>query len=85
MRLVNVRLLMFAVFRDIVGSEEQLLNLPERATALDVWNELKSRHVGLAKYSVPPMTAINLEYVPIESALHDGDELAFIPPVSGGV
>ncbi|HVT43881.1 MAG TPA: MoaD/ThiS family protein [Thermoanaerobaculia bacterium] len=82
--MIRVRLLLFAVLRDIVGSEERLLSLPDGATALDVWNELRRDHGALGAYERPPLTAVNQEYAAPESRLHDGDELAFIPPVSGG-
>ena len=38
----------------------------------------------LASYDEPPLTAINESYASPDAELHDGDELAFIPPVAGG-
>lgn len=81
---MKVRLLLFAVFRDIVGTDRRELELPEGTSALEVWSELRAHHRELAELERPPMTAINMNYSDPSTALRDGDELAFIPPVSGG-
>lgn len=84
MRAMKVRLLFFAVLRDIAGTDERELTLREGTTARDVWNTLRAEFVKLAGYVDPPMTAINEEYAEPEQLLREGDELAFIPPVAGG-
>jgi molybdopterin converting factor subunit 1 len=81
---MNVRLLLFAVLRDIVGTDEQTLELPPGTRPTDVWQQLRARHPQLAAYAEPPMSAINESYATPDTLLKDGDELAFIPPVSGG-
>lgn len=81
---MNVRLLLFAVLRDIVGTDEQMLTLTPGTRPVDVWEQLRSRHPRLAGFAQPPMTAVNQGYVAPDTPLNDGDELAFIPPVSGG-
>lgn len=82
--MVNVQLLLFAVLRDIVGSEEQTLRLPVGTRAGEVWQQLRARYVELKDYEAPPLTAVNETYATAETVLQDGDRLAFIPPVSGG-
>jgi molybdopterin converting factor subunit 1 len=81
---VKVRLLFFAVLRDITGSDERELVLEEGTRARDVWESLRAAHAKLADYVQPPMIAINETYAAPDAVLHDGDELAFIPPVAGG-
>jgi molybdopterin converting factor subunit 1 len=82
---VVVRLLFFAVLRDIVGHSELSLELPEGTRPVEVWNQLMAKHPQLSGYHAPPLTAVNQSYVDAENAvLHSGDELAFIPPVAGG-
>jgi molybdopterin converting factor subunit 1 len=81
---MKVRLLFFAVLRDIAGTGETELDLPDGTTARAVWESLRARHAQLADYATPPMTAINEEYASADAVLRDGDELAFIPPVAGG-
>ena len=84
MRLVHVRLLFFAVLREIAGTDARDLALPAGETARKVWESLRSTYPRLADYTTPPMVAINESYADPDTPLHDGDELAFIPPVAGG-
>ena len=81
---MTVRLLFFAVLRDIAGTGERELALSEGTTARDVWQSLRGQHAELSDYTQPPMIAINETYATPETVLRDGDELAFIPPVAGG-
>ena len=81
---MRIRLLYFAVLRDITGSSAADLDLPEGTRPLDVWLKLRADYAKLTDYVQPPMIAINESYAAADSVLHDGDELAFIPPVAGG-
>ena len=81
---MRVRLLYFAVLRDITGKSEELVELPEGTRPSEIWNRLRGEHDQLARYERPPMTAINETYVSPDQPLRDGDEVAFIPPVAGG-
>jgi molybdopterin synthase catalytic subunit len=76
--LIRVRL--FAALRELAGSAGREVELPAGARAADVWAalpELGGEPPGL-------LYALNKEYVPREHELAEGDELALIPPVSGG-
>jgi MoaE-MoaD fusion protein len=80
---MNVRVVLFAKPRELVGQPNVDLALPTGATAADAWNQLSNR------YDLGPLPrsfrcAVNSEYAGWEDALKDGDELAVIPPVSGG-
>ena len=81
---MQVRLLFFAVLRDIAGTDERELTVADGTTARDVWQSLRGEYAKLTDYSQPPMIAINESYAAPETILRDGDELAFIPPVAGG-
>jgi molybdopterin converting factor subunit 1 len=81
---MKVRFLYFAVLRDITGKSQDELELPEGTRAADVWNRLRQQHQQLAGYERPPLTAVNETYVAASELLHEGDEVAFIPPVAGG-
>ena len=81
---MRVRLLFFAVLREIAGTGERDVSLDEGATARDVWESLRRSYARLADYTQPPMVAINESYADPDAVLRDGDELAFIPPVAGG-
>ena len=81
---MKVRLLLFAVLRDITGKSEAELSLAEGTRAHDVWQSMRLEYPTLAGYLQPPMIAINEEYATPDTPLREGDELAFIPPVAGG-
>jgi len=81
---MKVRLLFFAVLRDIAGTDARELALAEGTTAQDVWQSLRRQYAKLSDYTQPPMIAINETYATPETVLRHGDELAFIPPVAGG-
>lgn len=81
---MKVKLLLFAVLADIVGDSTREVEVAEGTRAIDVWGDLRGRHPELGPYERPPFTAVNEQYVDADTLLHDGDEVAFIPPVSGG-
>ena len=81
---MRVRLLNFAVLRDIVGKGEVELSLRDGARAGDVWQTLRRDYPVLAGYEQPPLVAVNETYATPDTVLREGDELAFIPPVAGG-
>lgn len=81
---MKVKLLLFAVLSDIVGESTREIEVAGGTRAIDVWGQLRAQHPQLAPYERPPFTAVNEEYVDADTVLSDGDEVAFIPPVSGG-
>lgn len=74
----------FALHRDIVGAPELELELPEGATLGDLWARLGERYPELRAATRSIMYARNQSYADPGTRLEDGDEAAFIPPVSGG-
>jgi len=81
---VTIRTLFFSVLRDAVGASEQSVTLPDGATGYDLFDALVVEHVGLGRYRSVVRLAVNRRYVSFETELADGDEVVFIPPVSGG-
>jgi MoaE-MoaD fusion protein len=81
---VNVRVRYFAGHRDITGHAEEELALEGGAVVADVWSLLVARYPRLVGYTGRLLFAVNQEFATPETALADGDEVAFIPPVSGG-
>ena len=79
---VTVRL--FARLREIAGASELSRQLPDEATAADAWNALAVEFPGLADHARTVSCAVNETYSRLTTRLHDGDEVAFLPPVSGG-
>ena len=81
---MTVRVLLFAVLRDAAGTGELTLELSAGATATSAAESLLARFASLKAYLPRVAFAVNQQYVPPHTELHDGDELALIPPVSGG-
>jgi molybdopterin synthase catalytic subunit len=81
---VRVRVRLFAIQRELAGTRETDLELPDGATVEDAWAALVARHPALAPGRSFVRFARNADYAEPASGLADGDELAVIPPVSGG-
>ena len=79
---VTVRL--FARLRDIAGAAELARDLPAGATIRDLWRQLAGEFPELASYERSISTAVNTDYTRMDHVIGDGDEIAFLPPVSGG-
>ena len=75
---------LFAILREKAGTSEMTVDLPEYSTVADLLAALESRFPDLSASAPHTMIAVNTEYVENTYPLHDGDEVALIPPVSGG-
>ncbi len=80
---MKIRALFFASYREKAGAGRLLLELDDGATVRDLVNAARERFPGLPE-SERIVVAVNNEYQDHDFALTDGDEAAFIPPVSGG-
>jgi len=76
---VEITVRLFAILRERAGTRELTLELPDGARVADALTELGELAAGL-----PLVMAVNREYAPNDHVLDPGDELALIPPVSGG-
>jgi len=81
---VRVRVRLFAIQRELAGSREVPLQLADGATVADAWTGLVARFPALAPGRASVRFARNGAYADEATALADGDEVAMIPPVSGG-
>ena len=79
---VTVRL--FARLRDITGAAEIPREVSTGATIGTVWRDLAREFPGLSAYERSMSSALNADYARMDAEVHDGDEIAFLPPVSGG-
>lgn len=79
---VTVRL--FARLKDIVGTGELSREASSDATAATVWRTLVNEFAELGDYETSISVAVNEEYAHMDAPVADGDEVAFLPPVSGG-
>jgi molybdopterin converting factor subunit 1 len=79
---VTVRL--FARLRDLAGSGELVRDLAGPATVNTVWQGLVDEMPALRDYERTMSVAVNADYSKMSAPVNDGDEVAFLPPVSGG-
>lgn len=79
---VTVRL--FARLRDITGAAEIAREVMPGATIGTIWRELVSDFPDLGSYERSISSALNADYARMDQSVHEGDEVAFLPPVSGG-
>jgi MoaE-MoaD fusion protein len=81
---VKVRVRLFAAVKDIVGQREVSLDLPEGTTAAELLDRFAGDYPRLRGLIPSLLFAVNREYVEGTRMLAEGDEVALIPPVSGG-
>jgi molybdopterin converting factor subunit 1 len=81
---VHVTVRLFARLRELAGASELRREVPDGSTALDVWNGLSDEFPALADYTRAISVAVNEEYARLTASVRDGDDIAFLPPVSGG-
>ena len=75
---------LFAGCKDIVGRSSLSIELPEGSVAEEAFDSLIKLYPILDRYRKSVLLAVNREYTGRTAVLLDGDELAIIPPVSGG-
>jgi molybdopterin converting factor subunit 1 len=81
---VRVRLRFFASLRERAGASELTRELTRPTTVGALWDEVRREHPRLAEFRGAVAFAVNQEYVDSKMTVQDNDEVAFIPPVSGG-
>ncbi|MGA2019725.1 MAG: molybdenum cofactor biosynthesis protein MoaE [Candidatus Sulfotelmatobacter sp.] len=84
MRSMHVRVLFFGVLKDLAGKSGDTLELPEGATTGDVLARLESQIPSLKKALGSIAVAVNQQYAGADTKLKSDDEVALLPPVSGG-
>jgi molybdopterin converting factor subunit 1 len=79
---VTVRL--FARLREAAGRESCVLEVAESSTVADVWRALTERHPQLTPFGTSLSAAVNADFARMTTVVGEADEIAFLPPVSGG-
>jgi molybdopterin converting factor subunit 1 len=81
---ISVHVKLFAVAKDLVGTGNVELSLQDGSNASDVLDHFLKTNPGLSSWKDHLRVAVNAEYVGLNHLLQSGDEVAIIPPVSGG-
>jgi MoaE-MoaD fusion protein len=81
---MRVRVLFFGMLKDLAGRTSDLLTLPEQASLGDVFSHYEKSAPRLGQLASSIAISINQEFAGPEASLKEGDEIAFLPPVSGG-
>jgi molybdopterin synthase catalytic subunit len=81
---VRIRVLFFGVLRDVTGLREDSIEVPDGGLAASVFEHYSARFPRLREMSRSIVLAVNQKFCAPSVPLSDGDELAFLPPVSGG-
>lgn len=81
---ITVRVLYFAIMRDLLGKEADDLTIPAGTTARSLFGIVTADRPELARLERSVMVMVNQAYADKSAPLAEGDEIAFIPPVSGG-
>ena len=81
---VRVKVLFFGRLKDVVGQSEESLDLNHASTIEQLFARYSHRIPELAKYRSSVVASRNQEFAAWDTPLHSGDEVAFLPPVSGG-
>ena len=81
---ILVTLRLFAVFREALGTSTLTQEVPEGTTVEQVLAQLVAEYPALAGAEAAVSFSVNRSYAAADTVLHAGDEVAFIPPVSGG-
>ncbi len=81
---MKIQVRLFSIAKDLAGTDSRQLELTEGERAEDVFRYLAHMNPRFAEWEGKMRLAVNQEYVASDHLLQDGDEVAVIPPVSGG-
>jgi molybdopterin converting factor subunit 1 len=81
---MEVRVLFFGMLKDFAGRDSEHLTLPEDATLEDLLGHYREENPRFKDSLSSVATSVNQEYAPRSTKLANGDEVALLPPVSGG-
>ncbi|MEM9804751.1 MAG: MoaD/ThiS family protein [Cyanobacteria bacterium P01_D01_bin.56] len=82
--MISIRLKLFAAYQDALGKPDISLTLSEGTTVKELCDLICTQHPDLKKWQSLTRFGVNLQFVEANTPLKDGDEVVFIPPVSGG-
>jgi sulfur-carrier protein len=81
---ITVLVRLFAAYQEACGVSELTLTFPAGTPVIAIAEQLQAQHPELTQWHDLTRYGLNLDFVPPETILQDGDEVVLIPPVSGG-
>ena len=81
---MRVTVQLFARLREIAGGQDWTYDVAAGASIGDVWRMVAAAHPDLGRFDSAVSAALNEDFAPMSARVHDGDAVAFLPPVSGG-
>ena len=81
---MHVTVTLFALIREKAGTDRLALDLPDGADVSQAVEAIRHQQPALQPYLDNLRFSLDMDFVEADTALHDGDEVVLIPPVSGG-
>jgi molybdopterin converting factor subunit 1 len=81
---MRVKVQFFARLRELAGRSEYDCDVPAGSSVADVWRVVADRHTSLKPFAGAISCALNADFARMNAPVQEGDEVAFLPPVSGG-
>jgi len=81
---MSIRVLFFASLADIAGGRERCVESAEVTDVISVFNKFAAEFPAMEAHRASILLALNSEFARPDTPVSDGDEIAFLPPVSGG-
>jgi molybdopterin converting factor subunit 1 len=81
---MRVTVQLFARLRELAGTDTVDVDVPDGASVAEVWKAVVDQHKALSPFGSSVSCAVNADFARRSSRVSPGDEVAFLPPVSGG-
>jgi molybdopterin synthase catalytic subunit len=81
---MHIKLLFFGAVKDIAGQSGMIVECRSGSSVSEIYEICKSKVAGLGQFATSLAIAVNQEYANWDTVVRDGDEVALLPPVSGG-
>ena len=82
---MRIRVLFFGILKDLVGRSDESIELPEHACLGHVLSHYEEQIPRMREWATTVAMSVNQEYAGVDAKLKSGDEVALLPPVSGGI
>jgi molybdopterin converting factor subunit 1 len=81
---MKIKVKFFASYKEAVGTDEMDLDVKKGTNVSQLLEVVKTKHPSIGELIEPLIVSVNKEYAEFDKVLQEGDEVALLPPVSGG-